>query len=79
MTQYTNSYAQKAHEIIAPLMGELMTHSVLKIQAKKIGKDVESLRMEDMPILADSMKTGLAIFLGSDAAKNIALRIAQIK
>ncbi len=78
MTKYTNPYAQKAYEIIMPLMGDLMTQNVLKIQSKKIGKEAESLRREDMSILAESMKTGLAIFLGSEAAKTIAMKIAQI-
>ena len=50
--------------------------NVLKIQTRKIGKNEEILVAMDMPELAESIKVGLVIFVGSDVAKTIATNIS---
>ncbi len=77
-TKYTNIYAQKVYEIILPLLGEVMTQTVLKTQTKKIGKTEDMLTSADMAKLAEAIRTGLVIFLGSDGANGIASKIAKI-
>jgi hypothetical protein len=77
-TKFNNLYTQKIFELIVPLLGELMTYNVLKIQTKKIGKSEDSLELSDLPKLAEEIKTGLTIFLGSDASSTIASKIIKI-
>ena len=79
MKKFNNQYSQKVYEIIEPLLGDLMTQNVLKVQTKKIGKDIETLTDIDIPKLAEAIGSGLAIFLGADGAKNIALKILNIR
>jgi len=79
MTKFNNLYTQQTYDILMPFLGDIMTKSVLKIQSLKIGKELELLSQSDMPKLAESIRNGLVIFLGSDAAKNIASKIANIK
>jgi hypothetical protein len=76
--KYSNYYTQEVYNIVAPLLGDLMTQNVLKIQIKKIGRTEEDLSGSDLPKLAEGIKTGLVIFLGSDAAKNISSKIQNI-
>jgi len=77
--KYNNVYAQKVADIICPLLGDLMTHNIIKIQSKKIGRTEETLTLSDIPKLAEAIKTGLVIFLGSDAATSIGMKILNIK
>jgi len=79
MTNYKNKYTQSAYEMLLPLLGDMMAQNVLKIQTKKIGKDENTLSAADMPKLAESIKPGLVIFVGTDAAKTIATDISHIK
>ena len=79
MANYKNRYTQKTYEILFPLLGDIMAQNVLKIQTRKIGKNEEILVAMDMPELAESIKVGLVIFVGSDVAKTIATNISLIK
>ena len=77
-TKYTNSYSSEIYKIIEPLLGDMMTQNVIKLQAKKIGKNEETITASDLPKLAEAMKAGLSIFLGSEASGQIALKIGKI-
>jgi hypothetical protein len=79
MIKYNNPYTQKIYDIIVPLLGDLMTQNIIKLQSKKIGKNEENLLPKDLPQLAEAIKSGLVIFLGSEAAKNISTKILAIK
>jgi hypothetical protein len=76
--KYRNKYCQEIYNIIEPLLGDIMTQNVLKLQSKRIGKTEETLLDSDMPKMAEAIKTGLSIFLGSEASKNIAMKILKI-
>lgn len=77
-TKYQNIYAQKVYEIILPLLGDVMAQTVLKTQTKKIGKSEELITIADIPKLAEAIRMGLTIFLGSEGANNVAAKIAKI-
>lgn len=77
-TKYQNNYAQKVYEIILPLLGDVMAQTVLKTQTKKIGKSEELITIADIPKLAEAIRMGLTIFLGSEGANNVAAKIAKI-
>lgn len=78
METYSNKYAQQVFEILAPLVGDLMAKGVVKSQSALIGLKPEDLKREDMPKLAEKVKKGMSVFLGSDSALKIADRIARI-
>jgi len=78
MNTYTNAYAQKIYDILAPMIGDLMSKSIIKSNTAKLGIKEDSIQQSNLPILAAEMKKGLTIFLGSGAAETIALRIANI-
>jgi len=79
MSKYTNSYSQKVYEVLLPLLGDLMAQSVLKIHTIKVGTSIENLNSTKLAALAESIKSGLIIFLGSDAAQTISAKIMNIR
>ena len=78
VAKYNNPITQKVYEIILPLLGDIMTQNVLKIQAKKLGKTEEELTYENLPKLAESLKNGLMVFLGSEGANSLAHKVLNI-
>ena len=76
--KYNNRYCQEIYKLIEPLLGDLMTQNILKFQIKKLGKTEETVEVSDLPKLAEAFKSGLTIFLGSEASGNVADRISKI-
>jgi hypothetical protein len=79
MKTYNNIYATKIHAIMLPLVGDFMASGVLKTQTKSLGIDEETIKPEHISQLADGIKKGLSIFLGSDGAVKICDQIKAIK
>lgn len=69
MKEYKNSYARQIHSILMPLIGDNMAASVIKTQAGKLGISDETIGSTHIPAMAQGIKMGLVIFIGSDAAK----------
>jgi hypothetical protein len=76
--KYNNRYCQEIYKLIEPLLGDLMTQNILKFQIKKIGKIEDTIEASDLPTIAEAIKSGLTIFLGSEASGNVAERISKI-
>jgi hypothetical protein len=77
--KYNNPIATEVYKVIAPLLGDIMTQNVLRIQAKKIAKTEETLTLDDLPKLGDMLKTGLTIFIGTEAALSVSQKVKNIK
>jgi hypothetical protein len=75
---YSNRYCQEIYNIVFPLLGELMAYNVLKFQIKSMGKTEDNITKSDLPALAEAIKNGLTIFLGSEASRNVAAKILNI-
>lgn len=79
MKQYTNPYTQKIFALLVPLVGEIMAQGIVKSQAGKIGRDEDSINSGDLPGLAEFIRKGLVLFVGSDVAKQISDKIMDLK
>lgn len=78
MVSYSNPVTQKVFLTLKPLTGELMAQGILKAQFAHLGLSQDTLKMSDLPRLADEIKKGLTTFIGSDAANQVAARIRAI-
>jgi hypothetical protein len=78
MMTYTNPYAEKTFAIISPLLGPSMAKSVIRLQTSKLGLNEEKISPKDMPQIAEGIRKGLVVFLGSETAKQISDKIASI-
>jgi len=76
--KYSNRYSQEIYKLIEPLLGDIMTQNIIKFQAKKIGKNEDTIAATDLPKLAEAIKIGLTIFLGSEASGKIATSVLKI-
>jgi|GEM_PF-6918098 hypothetical protein len=56
-----------------------MAQSVLKIHTIKVGTTIEHLNPNQLNDLAESIKKGLIIFLGTDAAQSISTKVMSIR
>lgn len=79
MKTYTNPYSQKIYLIISPLIGDLISASVLKTQTQKLGITEEQVTSKHLPQLSEGIRQGLNLFLGSDVASQVAKKITEIK
>jgi hypothetical protein len=79
MKGYNNTYTQKIHAALIPLVGEIVAHGIIKTQSSKLGKTEESLTHLDGPQIAEGMRKGLLLFVGSEAASQVAMKIVQIR
>lgn len=78
MKTYSNPLTQKIHLLLTPLIGEIMSTGVLKVQTRNIGITEDSLSRKNLPQLADGIKHGLVLFIGTDAAARIAKKIEEL-
>jgi hypothetical protein len=78
MKTYTNQLTQKIHLILVPLIGEIMSSGVLKVQTRNLGINEESISPNVLPQLSEGIKHGLVLFLGTEASANIAKKIREL-
>jgi hypothetical protein len=77
MKIYNNPYAQKIYDLLSPMIGDSMAKSTIKLKTGKLGITEESIKTSDLPILAQEIKRGLVVFLGSDTAEKVADKISK--
>jgi hypothetical protein len=78
MKTYNNKYIQQINSILLPILGEFMTEATIKNRCEKISKNVENIDVEDLNHLADSIKIGLIVFIGTEKANEIAEKIRKL-
>lgn len=79
MKVYSNQLTQKIYLILVPLIGEIMSSGVLRVQTKNLGISEESITPRYLPQLAEGIRHGLILFLGNDAAAQVAKNISELK
>jgi hypothetical protein len=79
MKVYSNQLTQKVHMVLVPLIGEIMSTGVLKVQTKKLGITEETITVKVLPQLAEGIKHGLVLFLGNDASAQVAKKIIELQ
>ena len=65
-------------ELLTPGVGVIMAKSILDVQCKKIGKTPDSLSASDLSALGACVQTGVKIFLGTDKARELGLKISAL-
>lgn len=79
MKVYSNPLTQKIHLILAPLIGEIMSSGVLKVQTKTLGINEETITLKVLPQLAEGIRHGLVLFLGTDGSQRVTKKILELK
>jgi hypothetical protein len=79
MKTYTNPYTQKIFLIINPLVGEILASGILKSQSQKLGINEDAINTNHLPKLAEGIKSGLVLFIGTELASQVEGKIKTIK
>jgi hypothetical protein len=79
MRTFSNPLTQKISEILRPLVGDSMSIGIIVSQSKKIGINEESINQSHLGVLSDGITKGLIIFLGSDVASQVGLKIKMLR
>jgi hypothetical protein len=79
MKVYSNQLTQKIQLILVPLIGELMTTGVLKVQTRNLGITEESITLKVLPQLSEGIRHGLVMFLGTQVSAQVAKKISELK
>lgn len=79
MKVYSNQLTQKIQLILVPLIGELMTTGVLKVQTRNLGITEESITLKVLPQLSEGIRHGLVMFLGTQVSAQVAKKICELK
>jgi hypothetical protein len=79
MKVYSNNLTQKIYLILVPLVGEIMSSGVLKVQTKNLGITEETITQNILPKLSEGIRHGLVLFLGTDASAQVAKKISELK
>jgi len=69
---------QKLLNYLTPMLGEATAANLLKHYCARMKVRVEQIDPRDLPVLADSMRPMLAVWLGSAGAARVAGQIAQL-
>ncbi len=75
---YKNPITNQIFQILSPLVGDIFASGVIKSQTKKLGITEETIQKEHLPHLAHEIKTGLTLFIGSDAASKVAEKVLNL-
>jgi hypothetical protein len=78
MIIYKNLYAQRIYDIIFPVLGELMAKGSLRTQCNNLGISEETIQQKDLPAIAEKLRKGLILFLGTDGSMQIASKIMKL-
>lgn len=78
MSIYKNMYAQKLFDILAPIIGELMSKGAIRSQCNKLGINEEAIQKKDLLQIAEGIRKAMMLFVGTDGARQISDRIIKL-
>lgn len=74
-----NLLVNRVFGLLQPLVGSIIAENAIETQMRKIGiSDIEDLTHKDLPPLAEELRKGLVIFIGSSNARLVASKIAEL-
>jgi len=73
-----NVLAQRIEETLRPVIGTVLATVSVDVEAKRIGKDPESIVRSDVPTIADNLVSALRLVVGQDLAEAAARRVREL-
>jgi len=73
-----NLLAQRIEETLRPVIGTVLATVSVDVEAKRIGKSVESIDRSDLPSIADNLVDALRLVVGQELAQAAAARVRDL-
>ena len=75
---FSNVYAKKICDVLAPLIGPLMAQSSLRLLTKRMNMTPEDIDHLHLAVIAREIERNIRIFIGSDKAREVAQIIESL-
>lgn len=73
-----NNVAQRIELVLSPLVGQVLARAAIDLEAKRIGKDSETITYGDISVLSDRLTRHLAPFVGPQIAEAAAKQVRSL-
>lgn len=76
---YKNHLTNQIFDILTMYIGETIARGSIKAQCAKLGILEENIRYEHLSDIADGIRRGLVLFIGTEQAINVANKIGHCR
>jgi len=73
-----NLLAQRIEETLRPVIGTVLATVSVDVEAKRIGKSVESIDRSDLPTIADNLVDALRLVVGQELAQAASAKVRDL-
>ena len=73
-----NLLAQRIEETLRPVIGTVLATVSVDVEAKRIGKTVDTIEREDLPLISDNLVDALRLVVGQELAKAAAAKVKDL-
>jgi len=74
----SNALAERIEETLRPVIGTVLATVSVDVEAKRIGKSVDTLSRADLPGIAENLATALRLVVGQDLAEAAAKKVREL-
>jgi len=73
-----NLLTKRVEEELRPVIGSVLAAVSIDVEAKRIGKSVETIQHSDLAEIADNLRDALKLVVGPDMAEAAAERVRRL-
>lgn len=73
-----NVLAQRIEETLRPVIGTVLATVSVDVEAKRIGKTIETISREDLPSISANLENALLLVVGRDLAQAAARKVSGL-
>ena len=78
MVSMANLLAQRIEETLRPVIGTVLATVSVDVEAKRIGKTVDTIERDDLDAISDNLVDALRLVVGQDLAKAASARVRDL-
>ena len=68
----------RIEEVLRPVIGTVLATVSVDVEAKRIGKSVDTLERRDLPVIAENLAEALKLVVGQDVATAASQRVREL-
>lgn len=73
-----NVLAQRIEETLRPVIGTVLATVSVDVEAKRLGKDPDSIVRSDVPFIAENLVSALRLLVGQELAEAASRRVREL-
>lgn len=73
-----NVLAQRIEETLRPVIGTVLATVSVDVEAKRLGKDPDSIVRSDVPFIAENLVSALRLLVGQEIAEAASRRVREL-